>query len=434
MSTAPLDEIRFSPERQLLDTLTERFGLEILIDHFVDSGGVRPLYDLVLGSQLRLTPVLAPRLCSLLDEVRAALAFDEPIELFVAQEASVNASAISALGPGQPHVLSLTSALVERMDDDELRFVLGHELGHLAWRHYRARLALAAFGNDALGEPKAPALLARRMESWDRLAEISADRAGLAVVGGRLEVAVSTFFKIQSGLGPEHLRFDVQAFLDQLRSLQALERRELLARFSHPATPIRVRALQLFTQAQRQGVALDSVDAQVSELARLMDYAPSEPLEVQLRETLLAGGLLVAQAGGGEIDEDEWNVLAHVLLPYSADPEREAERIETTERAQELLAEGVAWLRANAGRERFEVLRALANVAAVDGRLDPEELAVLRGIAEMLDVPRKAADTIFFEVLADHLQTKAVHGAPVPQLTTAAASPRRGRKRSGHST
>jgi Zn-dependent protease with chaperone function/uncharacterized tellurite resistance protein B-like protein len=405
-----LDPIRFGPERDLIASLFERFGLDVLIEHFVSSGAVRSAYDAVLASRLRLTPRLAPRLTGLLDEARARLGFDEPLEMFVGQDAAVNASAMHRIAPDEPHVLTLTSALVERMTDDELRFVLGHELGHLAYRHYRARLAEAAFGTDEKDQPKAPPLLSRRLESWDRLAELSADRAGLLVVGGRLEVAVSAFFKLQSGLGPEHLRFDVRAFVEQLESLQRLSRRELVAEFSHPATPIRVRALQLaaplLTGGAREG-ALAAVDGQVRELAALMDYVPSEPIDVHAREFLLAGGVLAARADGGDLDDAEWSTLVHLLLPVSADPEAELERIASRAEAEARLEESAAWLRENAGPERYDLLRGIAHVAAADGRLSASERALLRRCADLLAIPPRAADEIAFDTLADHLQTTA---------------------------
>lgn len=409
-----LDPIRFAPERALIDQLSARFGLDVLIEHFVSSGGVRSAYDAVLGAQLRLTPLLAPRLIGLLDEVRKALGFDERIELFVGQGAMVNAGAMHAISPDEPHVVQLTSALVERMTDDELRFVLGHELGHLAFRHYRARLAIAAFGVDEGQQSKAPALLARRMESWDRLAELSADRAGFIVVGSRLEVAVSTFFKLQAGLGPEHLRFDVAAFIDQLGLLEKLERRELLAQFSHPATPIRVRALQLFGAANTRGQPLADIDPEVTRIARLMDYAPSEPLEVQARDFLLAGCLLAGQADPEGMHADEWEVLVELLLPVSADPEAEIARITSREQAARMLDDSAVYLRQNAGPERYELLRAIAHVTAANGQLADEERTFLHGVAEKLDIPKRAADEIAFEALADRLQLRAVHGTRMP--------------------
>lgn len=412
-----LDPIRFGPERDLIGSLFDRFGLDVVIDHFVESGGVRSMYDAVLASELRLTRMIAPRLMDLLDSAREKLAFDEPLEMFVGQNPQVNAAAMHRMSGDEPHVLSLTSALVERMTDAELSFVLGHELGHLAYRHYRARLADAAFGRNAAGESKAPPLLLRRLESWDRLAEISADRAGFSAVDGNLEVAVSAFFKLQSGLGPEHLRFDIAAILEQLESLQKSSRRELFAEFSHPATPIRVRALQLFSEVRAGLRTLAEVDAEVAEIARLMDYAASEPLDVNAREFILAGGLLATYADGDiEMDDAGWNTLVQLLLPVSADPEAEVARIKNRSEAEAILQKSAAWLRDNAGEERFDLLRAIAHVTAADGRLSEAERTFLKHCAELLGVPARTADEIAFETLADHLQTHAGRGMRPPRF------------------
>lgn len=413
--TQSLDSVRFKPEHELIERLTTRFGLDILIDHFVAVGGVRSAYDAILATQLRLTPTLAPRLTALLAEAQTILGFHEPIELFVGQDPLVNASSMHRIADDEPHVVKLTSALVERMNDDELRFVLGHELGHLAFRHYRARLSAAAFGTDEAGASKAPALLVRRLESWDRLAEISADRAGLLVVGLRLDVAVSAFFKLSSGLGPEHLRFDVGAFLEQLADLEKLERRALLAEFSHPATPIRVRALQLFAAARVAGRDAVSVEQEVLRIARLMDFAPSEPIEVHARDFLLAASLLAGEADLDAMSTDEWEAYLDLLLPLSPDPEAEVARILTREDAEAMIDASASYLRMNAGPERYDLLRGVAHVLCADGVLGPGERRFLHDIAQKLDIPERAADEVGFEMLADHLQMKAMHGTTMPR-------------------
>lgn len=406
----PLAALRFRAEHELIDQLFDRFGLAALIDHFIGLGSLADMHDLVLASQLRLTPVVSPRLHALLDEARAALGFTADVELFVAQDAQINAGAMHALRADRPHLLSLTSALVERMDDDELRFVLGHELGHLAFDHYRARLAGAAFGETDDGDPRVPPLLARRLESWDRLAELSADRAGLRVIDGRLDTVVRVFFKLQSGLGPEHLRFDVGAFLDQLTRLQAVARRDLLSIFSHPATPIRVRALQLFAglPAAAEPAALAVVDGEVVRLARLMDFEAARPLDVHARDFLLAGGVLAALADGDEVTHEEWETLVQLLLPLSADPEVELTRIASPEEAQAALERSARWLRDNAGEERYDLLRNLAHVVCVDGRLLGAEQRTFHAMAAALAIPERAADDIVFDVLAGYLQTQAM--------------------------
>lgn len=406
--THVLDSIRFTPEQQLVEDLFNRFGLEAIIDHFEVSGQAGAYYELVMSTQLRLTPILAPRLCTLLDEVRDRLDFREPIELFVESDAGVNAFALHSLSADTPHVVSVTSGMIERMNDDELRFALGHELGHLYYRHYRARLVYQAVGEDDDGHPRLPALLAVRLESWSRLAELSADRAGFAAVDGKLDTIVSAFFKLASGLGPEHLRFDITAFLHQLEDLQKMKRKEVLANFSHPVTPVRVRALQLWEDViQDGGKGYEELNAEVDKLSKLLDYEVTEPLEVHARDFILAGGLLAAYSDQEDVSEDQWKLLVQLLVPLTSDPEAQLQRVANRQAAEQMLEENAVWLKENAGQERFLLFRQLAHIIAVDGRLHAGEHELMLDIATRLAIPEKAANETLFEVLAGYLQTKA---------------------------
>ena len=68
-----LDAIRFQPEGDLLAELFERYGLEEILSHYETSGGPRSIHDYILGTHLRLTKVLSPRLWSLFDDVRSLI-------------------------------------------------------------------------------------------------------------------------------------------------------------------------------------------------------------------------------------------------------------------------------------------------------------------------------------------------------------------------
>lgn len=416
----PLDQVRYAPEKELIDRLVERFGLGALLQN-LESTQQTSVYEFVLGTQLRLTPLIAPRLTSLLAEVRARLALEEPVDLFVHADAEVNAFALHAPAEGMPHVVSLTSSLVERMDDDELRFVIGHELGHVHYDHYRARLLHKAFGGDAENEPsKMPLLLRRRLEVWDRLAELSADRAGFAAVEGRLEPIVSVFYKMASGLGPEHLSFDVGAFLAQLADLQRLKRRELLARFSHPITPVRVRALQLYGEAGGAGASperLREVDRAVDELARLMDFEVTDDLDVHARDFLVAGGLLAGLADDQGMDQEEYDSLIELLVPASSHPEALVAKVETPEQAKRMLDASIAWLRENGGPAVFDLFGKLAHLVSLDGRLLGHEEAFLMQVAEALGIPAKQANQALYSVLTNYVKA-------APQTPSWFAAPR----------
>ena len=411
----PLDRVRFQPEALLIDELFERFGLEEVLAGFEEHGRAANGYEALIAGAVRITPVLAPRLPTLFGEVRNQLEFDEDVQLFLAGEPVINAGAIHSPGEGVPHAVMLTSRAVERMTDDELRFVFGHELGHLAYRHYRALLVDQALRDDE-GDSVMPPLLVARISSWNRLCELSADRAGMLASNGQLQTMVSVFFKLETGLGPEHLKFDLQAFLDQLDELREISRKELLARYSHPATPVRARALQLFAEAW--GDAWDGrrapLDDEVLRIAQVMEYEATEPDEVHARDFILAGGLLVAHADGSEVDRDQWELLVDQLLPYVQDPEGALAGFSSLEELERLFGETAEWLRDHAGSERFGLFNVLCHLAAVDGEIHPGEREFLYGAADLIGIPRKAASEALYDVLRVYMNTRAVRNRPVP--------------------
>jgi hypothetical protein len=397
-TTKSLNQMRFAPEQQKIDALMEAFELEPILRHFEQEGGVKSIRDGILGTHLRLTSTMAPRLISDLDNVCLALQYNEPVDLFVAEDAAINAFAIYSLD-STPHVIVLTSRLIERMADDEIRFVLGHEIGHLQFKHYRVHMVPRAFGEDSDGESKMPTLLSRRLQIWQRLAELSADRAGFVAAEGRLDSIVSVFFKIASGLGPEHLHFDISAFLHQLDELQQLERRDTLCGFSHPSIPIRVRSLQLYRDAGGLAATaeqLAEVDAKVSELAKLMERKPSDPEEVHKLNYVLAGGLLIANSDANGLGEREMGILVEMLMPLTNDPEEAIASVTTVEQAEQMLTESAAWMKENTGEAKFVGFRYLCMIAAIEGMASEEERLLYR-ISDMTGIPRKAAGELLHE-------------------------------------
>ncbi|MCP4675316.1 MAG: M48 family metalloprotease [Deltaproteobacteria bacterium] len=410
----PLDKYRFAPEKDLLEELFERYELDTPVQHYLETGELTTHVQAVWSEQLHISDTLSPRLCSLLDEVKQSLKFEDDVDLFVAAAPELNAFTIPGLTEESDHVISMTSGIVERMSDEELKFVLGHEIGHLAYRHYLTGLVYHAAGVDERGGSTLPALVRNRLNTWQRQAEISADRTGFIAVNGNLEAVVSAFFRLQSGLGPEHLKFDIAAFLTQLDELKGMKRSDLMARFSHPITPIRVRALQLFGEAGGAKVTkkkLASLDARVKELTGLMEREVTKPLEVQARDFLLAGGLL-ASYSDGEVDEDQTDFLLNILLPLCADPEAAVQKITSAKQAQTMLDESMTWLQENAGEERFYLFRQLAVLVSMDGRLHDKEKEFMITVAEGLGIPEKSADETIHATLRQFIQSKS--GSRIP--------------------
>ncbi len=54
-----------------------------------------------------------------------------PVDFYVTGNSTINAFSIASEDAGHPHIVNVNSELFNLMSEDELRFVIGHELGHL---------------------------------------------------------------------------------------------------------------------------------------------------------------------------------------------------------------------------------------------------------------------------------------------------------------
>ena len=115
--------------------------------------------------------------------------------------------------------------------------------------------------------------------------------------------------------------------------------------------------------------------------------------------------------------------LVQLLLPLCADPEAEVAKVRSVSLAETMLARSTAWLRENAGEERYGLYRDLAHVATVEGRLEGEKQEFMYRVADAVDIPRKAADEILYDVLADYLQAQAIRWSPLPHFTSKTRPP-----------
>jgi len=145
------------------------------------------------GNAVRVSSTQLPEVAREAAEAAARLQAP-PFEVMVIENRQANAY---AFGWWHPQAVVVTSGLVEMLTPEELRFVIGHEAGHVLLGHTRITSLLG----NMLGVPGVPVLslvgglVFRR---WSRFAEYSADRAGL-VASGSLEAAEGALTKLLVG-------------------------------------------------------------------------------------------------------------------------------------------------------------------------------------------------------------------------------------------
>lgn len=131
-----------------------------------------------------------PELAQLVDECREKLQPGE-VDVFLVDGKQINAY---TFGIADPKALVIYTPVIRIMTAGELRFVVGHEMGHVALGH--TWLNTIVGGLAGIPAPfGAAVLLYAAFRWWNRMCEFSADRAGLLACGD-LNLAVSALVRL----------------------------------------------------------------------------------------------------------------------------------------------------------------------------------------------------------------------------------------------
>lgn len=171
-----------------------------------------------VANRLLVGPDIYPRVYKIAETVRAVLGL-QPIEIWLAPSSEVDAY---TSGINNPWIV-LNSGLIDTVDDSELAFIIGHEMGHILCEHV---LYLSMADNfmrftDAASEitplrvagAASTAIYPTLME-WRRQAELSADRVALLAVRD-INVALRTMIMLAGGGVRGKNECDPKAILQQ---------------------------------------------------------------------------------------------------------------------------------------------------------------------------------------------------------------------------
>ncbi|MFH8485744.1 M48 family metallopeptidase [Streptomyces longisporoflavus] len=210
----------------------------------------RSLRLLFLSDSVRVSDAQFAHLNTMLRDACYILDLEKVPPMYVNMDPNPNAMCI---GLDEP-IIVVTTGLVELLDEEEMRAVVGHEVGHALSGHSVYRTILLFLTNLALKVAWIPlgnlAIMAivTALREWFRKSELSADRAGL-LVGQDLKASMRGLMKIAGG---NHLHeMNVDAFLEQAEEYEAggdlrdsvLKIMNMMPR-THPFTTVRAAELK----------------------------------------------------------------------------------------------------------------------------------------------------------------------------------------------
>lgn len=216
----------------------------------------RSLRLLFLSDSVRVSDEQFAHLNDMLRDACYILDLEKVPPMYVSQDPQPNAMCI---GLDEP-IIVVTTGLVELLDEEEMRAVIGHEVGHALSGHavyrtillfltsFAVKVAWIPLGNVAI------MALVTALREWFRKSELSADRAGL-LVGQDIKASMRALMKIAGG---NHLHeMNVDAFLAQAEEYEAggdlrdsvLKILNVLPR-THPFTAVRAAELKKWSESR----------------------------------------------------------------------------------------------------------------------------------------------------------------------------------------
>lgn len=208
-------------------------------------------YGLALATGIHVTPSTYNYLYEVV--VECAESLNMPVPYVVVSDTVRGINACTA-GTDQFAFVAVSSMLTSVMSRDQLKFVIGHELGHLALGHVVYHTAINLMGAAGsllpLVGPIIDNTLSVPLNAWSRRSEISADRAGL-ICCGDIQTAKKALFRLEAGF-MDISEIDVDAYVRNSEAILHSSTFGKLAEINqkHPIIPKRIKALDYFAQSE----------------------------------------------------------------------------------------------------------------------------------------------------------------------------------------
>ena len=338
------------------------------------------------GHSFKVTSKMAPRLDGLIKDVVEKLQFSEAIDFYVTNNPELNAFSIARLEEDQEHIINLNSGLVERLDDDELRFVVGHEIGHLISKNSGILELLEFIFPDPI---RTPLLINHKITLWKKLSELTADRFGF-IASPRMDKCFSGFFKLASGLDTERINFDYRAYMAENEKILDYFRTEMVADLlSHPINPIRIKAIELFSKSDLFKSVQDGGDVsddealrvQITELTGILLSLSHSDLDLNRRRFIASAGLMVAGLDE-KVSEYEYEKIIMTLSNFAIFPKADFEEILKSGQVDKIAAESATFIVKKNPAERYPLFGYMVEMVLSDRKISRKEVSFLYEIGK----------------------------------------------------
>ncbi|PWT87839.1 MAG: hypothetical protein C5B54_11635 [Acidobacteria bacterium] len=251
-------------DREQMKKLDRLPGMQALLRRVHGETLEKMFRMLNLADRVRVTPKQCKKIYDMFRESCEVLDIKEIPEVYLATAYIPNALSFGM----RNYTVVLLTGLVDLLTEDELRFVIGHELSHIKCNHmmYKSLLYLLTYvGVEIFGLFFRLAAIAflpleLALRSWERKAEFSCDRGGLLVVQN-MEIAQSALVKLAGYSKSISENIDIKEILKQADELKNMDEETFVRALklyhtafrTHPFSVIRIKELHNWSQSNQYG-------------------------------------------------------------------------------------------------------------------------------------------------------------------------------------
>lgn len=303
--------------RQIVDSL--QGGVTSILRFCSESSSVDAMMRSTQeGMTMKVSEGLLGSFYNLCTDVKDKLGFAENVDFYINSTPEMNASSYFSENPDKPHMIEISSRLYNLLDDDEKRYVIGHELGHLINNDAEVNMLMQFLypdEEDGTSNQACPMFLVKRHQLYQNVSELGADIWGYLACEN-IEACVTAMYKMSSGLMLNNLDVTIEALMKENdRRLDYFLNDNGYSMGDHPVDPIRVKALELYATAKTQ----KAYNTGMEELLNLLQTFSYNEIDNVMADFMAAAGHFMLNGKKGKL---ELSTIYHHLGEFCLFPVR----------------------------------------------------------------------------------------------------------------
>jgi len=396
-------EYEFPADRRALKILNNRVPISEILSPFLAYDSILKVFSLKEGEAKEVTSFQYPKIHKIASTCSKILNISMPT-IFVKKDTSLNAY---TLGDDDNAIVVLHSALLDCLSDEEISFVLGHEMGHIKSHHVKfvtliwilhssLTVIKSLFEKSKFSKYVTPILIASAplINKWRRCSEITADRAGL-ICNQNINAASKALLKLECYTQTQINNLKVEDYIRKIKKLEKSPLKILEYLDIHPKIPKRVKALRLFSasdiyitrilnsKARYECLSMDELDREVGVILKVLFKKTPESIMADYNSIRLA--IFIAWADGS-ISEEEKKYIKRLIRISEIEDEQKIELESLIERKEQL--KNIGNIKPSE-KEAVQALNICYRIARIDGQVNKAEIMAIKRLGIKLGVNKK---------------------------------------------